>query len=190
MKLFNVRENNTEETLKLAIEKARELNTDLVVATTTGATGLKAVEMTKQYDFANRLILVTHAYGSRIKGANIMPEEVRQQLKKDAIVVTAGHALSMGERGLSGQFKGIFPLELIATVLRQFSAGTKVCYEIALMGCDAGEIEYLKPVVCVGGTGKGADTACVITPSYSSSLLDQKINEIICKPDLYPQKED
>ena len=41
----------------------------------------------------------------------------------------------------------------------------------------------------VGGTGGGADTACVITPSYTASLLETKVNEILCKPALLPQEE-
>ncbi|MBQ3879998.1 MAG: hypothetical protein II727_06810, partial [Oscillospiraceae bacterium] len=134
-------------------------------------------------DFAGKTVVVTHAYGSREKGKNIMPEDVRACiLESGAVVVTAAHALSGGERGISSKFQGTYPLELIAHTLRMISAGTKVCIEIGAMALDAGAIEYGKPVVCIGGTGKGADTACVVTPSYSSSLLESHINEFLCKP--------
>jgi hypothetical protein len=63
--------------------------------------------------------------------------------------------------------------------------GVKVCVEISLMANDAGALTYGKPVVCVAGSGKGADTICIVTPAYSASVLDTKINEVIEKPDLY-----
>ncbi len=186
MKLFNVKDNNTDEALRIGITRAKQLKTDLVVATTSGATGKRALEIAKEENFFNKVVIVTHCYGSRIKGENIMPEETRQQLKDaGGILVTAAHALSGGERGISSVYKGTYPLEIMAQTLRSISAGTKVAFEIALMACDAGEITYQKPVVCIGGTGKGADTVCVVSPSYSSAIFDTKINEILAKPDLY-----
>ena len=53
------------------------------------------------------------------------------------------------------------------------------------MANDAGMLTYGKPVVCIGGSGSGADTVCVITPGYSSTVFDTVINEIIEKPDFY-----
>jgi hypothetical protein len=52
------------------------------------------------------------------------------------------------------------------------------------MALDAGLIPYGKPVIALGGTGRGTDTASIITPGYSSSVLDTKIHEIVCKPRL------
>lgn len=57
------------------------------------------------------------------------------------------------------------------------------------MAADCGAIQAKQPVMVVGGTGGGADTACVITPSYTASLLETKVNEILCKPALLPQEE-
>lgn len=186
MVLFNVKEDNTEKTIAIAIARAKELKTDLVAATTTGKTAQKLVEMAKAEQFEGKVVIVTHCYGSRNPGENIMPEETRRELsEKGAILVTAAHALSGGERGLSGAFKGVYPLELVAHTLRMISAGTKVCVEIGMMAMDAGILTYKKPVVCIGGTGGGADTACVVTPSYSAKILETRINEFLCKPDLY-----
>ena len=183
MVIFNVKEDNSEKTFSLALDKAKALGTDIVIATTSGNTALRFLEAAKKADFAGKTVVVTHAYGSREKGKNIMPEDVRACiLESGAVVVTAAHALSGGERGISSKFQGTYPLELIAHTLRMISAGTKVCIEIGAMALDAGAIEYGKPVVCIGGTGKGADTACVMTPSYSSSLLESHINEFLCKP--------
>jgi hypothetical protein len=51
------------------------------------------------------------------------------------------------------------------------------------MAADAGELAG-KPVMCIGGTGTGADTAIVLTPVHQKNFLDMKIHEIICKPRL------
>lgn len=190
MERFDVKQNNTERTFELAIARANELNTDIVLATTTGNTALEFLKAREKYGFKRRTIAVTHAYGSREKGTNIMPEEVRSKLKEnDVIVVTAAHALSGVERSLSKKHQGVYPAEIIADTLRMISAGTKVCVEIGAMAMDAGAIEYQKPVVCIGGTGRNADTACVLTPSYSASLMETKINEFLCKPDFYKREE-
>lgn len=186
MVLFNVKENNSEKTFEIAIARAKELKTDIVAATTTGKTALGLLEAAEAANFNGRIVIVTHCYGSRTPGENIMSEETRCKLtEKGAILVTAAHALSGGERGLSGVFKGVYPLEIVAHTLRMISAGTKVCVEIGMMAMDAGVLAYKKPVVCIGGTGGGADTACVVTPSYSSKILETRINEFLCKPDLY-----
>ncbi len=186
MKLFDVKEDNSLETFALAYEKALELNTDIVLATTSGNTALRFADFLKDKAFSNKTVVVSHVYGSKEKGGNAMSEEIRQQLKnKGFIIVTAAHALSGVERGLSGMFKGVYPAEIIAYALRMLSQGVKVCVEISLMACDAGAIAYKKPVVCIGGTGRNADTACVITPTYSASVLETRVNDILCKPSLY-----
>ena len=53
------------------------------------------------------------------------------------------------------------------------------------MALDADAILFGQPVVALGGTGGGQDTALVITPSYSSSIMETKIHEILCKPGFY-----
>lgn len=191
MKLFNIKQDNSLETFKLAYEKAVELNTDIVLASTSGNTALSFLEFLEDKSFNNKVVVVSHVYGSKEKGTNVMREDIRKKLKENGFeIVTAAHALSAGERGLSTLHKGIYPLEIVASALRMISAGVKVAVEISLMACDAGTIEYKKPVVCIGGTGRNADTACVITPSYSASLLETKINDILCKPDFYERSEE
>ena len=186
MRLFDVKEDNSQETFALAYEKAAELDTDIVLATTSGRTAMNFADFISDKNFTGKVIIVSHAYGTREKGKNAMSEEIRQKLTDQGFtVVTAAHALSGAERGLSNVFKGVYPAEIVAHALRMISAGVKVCVEISLMACDAGAIKYKKPVVCVGGTGKNADTACVITPTYSANLLETRVNDILCKPDLY-----
>ena len=112
-----------------------------------------------------------------------MDEGVRCQLREEGFALcTAAHALSAGERALSGAASGMYPLEIVANALRMFSQGTKVCVEIATMALDGGYLPYGEDVVAVGGTGRGCDTAVVIRPSYSAKLLATHVKEVLCLP--------
>ena len=174
---------NTDQTLNIALKEAVSRNTDIVVATSSGETALKLARLAKENHFKRNIITVTLAYGYGQGGKNPMSEETRKELiDMDVKVVTAAHALSGGERSFSRKHHGISTVEIVADTLRMFCAGVKVCVEIALMANDAGMLEYNKPVICVAGTGKGADTICYITPAYTASLLDTQIHEIIAKP--------
>jgi hypothetical protein len=106
----------------------------------------------------------------------------RALLDGGATLVTAAHALSGVERGISARFDGAYPAELIANALRMLSQGVKVVVEIGCMALDAGAIEYGRDIVCVGGTGKGLDTACVMRPAHANGIFDTKIHEILCMP--------
>jgi hypothetical protein len=74
--------------------------------------------------------------------------------------------------------------EIIANTLRIFGEGTKVAVEIAIMAADSGLISIQENIIAIGGSGRGADTALVLTPSNVQNFFDLKIREIICKPQL------
>lgn len=173
---------NTENTLKLAVEAAKQLNiTNIVLATTDGNT---AKMMADSIDHEGITITaVTHAYGQVEPGTNPMPSELRRYLiEKGFNICTAAHVLSGAERSLSNTFKGVYPVEIIAHTLRMFGQGTKVCVEICAMAADVGYIVGGEPVVAVGGTSRGADTAMVLRPEVSSKILKTKIDRVICMP--------
>jgi len=173
---------NTEATLKLAVEAARALGIlNLVVASTDGGC---AQLMADSIDHEGVTVtVVTHAYGQIKPNWNPMPMELRRRLiDKGFNVCTAAHVLSGAERSLSNTFKGVYPVEIIAHTLRMFGQGTKVCAEICAMAADAGSIMSGEPVVAVGGTGRGADTALVLRPQVSCNVLQTKIDRIICMP--------
>ena len=132
------------------------------------------------------IICVTHANGYPEPGKNEMPQETRSELADLGMkVLTTTHVLSGAERGISKSFGGAYPVEIIAHSLRMLGQGTKVCVEVSIMALDAGLIPYGKPIIAIGGSGKGADTAVIITPSHASSLFETKIHEIVCKPCRY-----
>lgn len=184
MVLFeNAGKQNTAQVVELALKRAMELNCDIVAASTLGVTADALLTAAEAAGFQNKIVIVRGCSSKARGGANLMKPEIKQALlARGAVVVTTAHLLSAGERGLSSKYKGIYPLELMADTLRCFGQGTKVCFEAAVMALDADEILYGVPVVAMGGSHRGADTAVVITPAHSSSILETVIHEIICKP--------
>jgi hypothetical protein len=152
---------------------------DIVVASTSGETGIKASKIFKGYN----LVIVTHCFGFQEPGKTELLEEHRKEiLANGAKIFTGIHALSSVERAIRKDFGTIQPLELIANVLRLMGEGTKVCVEIALMATDAGLIPVYKDIVAIAGTSKGADTALRIRPANAARFFDLRIREIIAKP--------
>ena len=177
---------NTGECARLAIQeaKARQIS-HIIAASNTGGTVFVLAEEARKQGYEGKLICVTHVYGFKENGKNELSDENREKLEKQGIrVCTAAHTLSGSERCMSRKFQGVYPVEIIAHSLRMFGQGVKVCVEIAVMSLDAGLIPWGKPVISLGGTHAGADTAVILTPGYTSSVLDTKIHEIICKPHL------
>lgn len=172
--------------LNKAVAIAKERNLDICLASTTGNTAQSVLNIISEINYTGRLVVVTTACGSHGKGIIDMSNDIRKELtSKGAYVVTAAHALSGCERGLTKKYSGVYPVEIIADSLRMLGQGVKVCVEISLMANDAGLLKTDKPVVCIAGSGEGADTICIITPAYSATVLDTVINEIIEKPSLY-----
>ena len=173
---------NTEDTLKLAVETANALGIKHIVLATTEGTTAKMMADSIDHEGIT-ITAVTHAFGQKEENTNPMSADLRRYLiERGFNVCTAAHTLSGAERSLSGTFTGVYPVEIIAHTLRMFGQGTKVCVEICAMAADAGYIMTGEPVVAVGGSGRGADTALVIRPAVSSKILKTKIDRIICKP--------
>ena len=72
--------------------------------------------------------------------------------------------------------------DIVANTLRIFGQGTKVACEITLMATDSGLVGTDEDIIAIAGTGKGADTAVVLSPVNSHNFFDLKIKEILCKP--------
>ncbi|MFX0099337.1 MAG: hypothetical protein ACFFCS_07115 [Candidatus Hodarchaeota archaeon] len=160
---------------------------DIIVATTRGETGIMACQAfdTSKYN----VVLVTHSDGFAGPNTQEMKEESKKKIEElGGKVLTATHTLSGAESGISKKLAGgvVFPVELFARLIRlMIGDGVKVCIEIALGSADAGLISDIdKDVLCIAGTGKGADTACIIKPSYSRDMTGLKVKQILCKPEI------
>lgn len=174
---------NTDETCKIAIERAAYLSAPLVAASTEGDAGARICAIAKEMGFKGDIVIVTHAYGSRKPGENALKDDNRKAITESgARLVTAAHALSGVERGMSSRFQGIYPAEIMANSLRILSQGIKVVVEIGSMALDTGAIAYGHDIVCVGGTGKGLDTAVVMRPAHANNIFESNIHEVLCLP--------
>ncbi len=178
---------NAQKAVELACRKAKEMDTFVVVATGSGETAKLALSAMQALGTADKLVVVGSVYDYKTQpGGNKMSPQTRAEFAAAGVpVVFATHVLSGVERGLSTKFTGIYPAELIAHTLRMFGQGVKVCVECGIMALDAGLLPYSKPIVALGGTGRGADTACILTPAHGNDVLSTRIHEILCKPGLY-----
>lgn len=171
---------NTMETIKAAFERAKNLGIkDIVVASTTGETGVKACELFRGYN----VVVVTHHVGFEKPGVSQLLKSNEEKIKSlGGEIFTGIHSLSGVERAIRKKWNTVEPLEIIADALRIFGNGTKVCIEIVLMATDAGLIPIDKHVIAIAGSDSGADTALVISPVHANNFFKMMIREIICKP--------
>lgn len=195
--IYYFEENKPENTgilLDLAKKKALEKGVKyVVVASTQGGTGVKAAEAFKGTGV--NVVVVTHQIGPR--GPELLKENEKRMMDLGASIVTCTHAFGGVGSSLSrrpprrpGQPRPelfwpayIPPMgELIADVLRLFSQGMKVCFEITLMAADAGAIPIGENAIAVAGQHEGANTAIVIRSANTTSFFDLDVHEIIAKP--------
>jgi len=169
------RPENTEIALQLARERAAELGIGrIVLASTTGTTALRAMDVFKESKI--KLVVVPHQFDFKRK-KNLFPEETI------AVLRAAGHAVHFGTMLFhTGELYGSTTPMVMANLLRCFSQGVKVCFEIVLMAADAGLVTCGERVIAVAGTGRGADTALVMQAASSQNLKHLRVNEILCKP--------
>jgi len=173
---------NTEEMIKLAYERALELNIrDIVVASTHGNTALKVAETFGDERF--NIVAVTICEGYKSEGWAMSGEERAKLQVKGVKIITGIHALGDGvNSAFTEKFGGKSFNEVVAQTLYRFCQGMKVCVEIVLMAADAGLIPVDGEVIAIAGTDEGADTATVIKPAYPKKFLDLSIKEVIAKP--------
>jgi hypothetical protein len=166
---------NTDVTFRLVQEKLKTTGIKkLVIASTTGATARKAMDFFK--DSSVRLIVVPHQFDFRRK-VNPFPLELIRSMRD------SGHEVHFGTMlfHTSGLYESNVPI-VMGNLLRCFSQGVKVCFEIVLMVTDAGHAASGEKLIAIAGTARGSDTALVMQAASSQHLKRLHVHEIICKP--------
>jgi hypothetical protein len=176
---------NTKDAARFSVERAQELKLKkIVVASSSGNTARVFFEAAKGTGLS--LVVVTHAMGFSKPGEGEFSEAIADDLKKQGVtIVTGTHALSGLERAISRSPKlgGASRTEAIAEAFRRVIAvGLKVAVECVLIAADQGAVRIDEEVIAVGGTATGADTVCVIRPSYTASFFDLQVREIVAMP--------
>jgi hypothetical protein len=165
---------NTEAVFELVEQRLQGSGIErLVIASTTGETARKAADFFK--DKGVQLVVIPHQFG--FKRQNRFPSELVKELHE------AGHKVHFGTMlfHTDGLYASNAP-SLIANVLRCFSQGVKVCFEILMMATDGGLLAEGEKVIAIAGTGRGSDTALLMTAASSQQMRKIRIHEIICKP--------
>ncbi len=154
---------------------------NLVVASTTGTTGLLFTEAFKESGL--NLVVVTHSAGFRGPNTLEMEPQTLEKIRANGAKIYTGTILTHSiETALNAKFSGSYPAMIIANALRRFGEGAKVCCEIVMMATDAGLIPEGEEVIAVAGTGYGADTVMILKSAASKRFLDLHVLEILAKP--------
>ena len=176
---------NTDDTVRYAANRAAELGIRfVVVASGTGDTGLRTA---RAFGGTGVKVIVMGSHvGFSGPGVRSMRQPFIAQLKElGAVIVEQTHALSGVERSISRRLGGASRVESIAEALRTLiGVGVKVCVEISIMAADGGNVpvDGKTEIIAIGGTEKGADTACVILPAHANNFFDLQIRELIAMP--------
>jgi uncharacterized protein len=173
-------EQNTDRALETAFDfaKKRDIKT-IVVASTTGKTGLKASVMGAEQN--RDVVVVTHNTGFQKPGMQQMPNEMQKKIEQNGAGIHTGTLVLRGLGSAIKKQSGISEEELVAATLRLFGQGMKVCVEMAAMASDSGTIGT-DDAIFVAGTGQGADTVTLISPAPSNMFFSIKVKEIVVKP--------
>ena len=169
---------HTRATLEASVRAAQQLGVGtLVVASTTGDTGVKAAELCRDAEL--RLVVVGHQMG--------FPEEGVQRFKPENFerITELGGAVCLGTDVLTNSIRrrqrlGHSPLSTITQCLS--AVKLKVNVEIVAKACDAGLVKPGERVISVAGSHWGADTAAVFTAADSAHILDVRPLLFICYP--------
>jgi uncharacterized protein len=169
------RPENTDATFRLVQERLTSTGIKkLVIASTTGATAKKAMDFFKSSGV--KLVVVPHQFDFKRK-VNPFPPELVRSLRD------AGHEVHFGTMlfHTGDLYESSVPV-VMGNLLRCFSQGVKVCFEIVLMATDSGHVVPGEKLIAIAGTARGSDTALVMQAASSQHLKRLRVHEIICKP--------
>lgn len=171
---------NTGATIEAAVRYGRENGIrNIVVASTTGFTALAVLDKVPREEFD--ITVVTHNTGFGEEGTQTFPAEIVNRLSQSGIKVLTGTMVLRSLGTSIRELTGYSEQDLVANTLRMFSQGIKVCVEITAMAADGGHIPF-EDVIAIAGTGRGADTACLVKANSSNKFFKIKVREIIIKP--------
>ncbi|MGQ9478677.1 MAG: hypothetical protein ACUVQ0_01480 [Thermoproteota archaeon] len=164
---YNPGPENTDDVIKAIARRLREEDIeDVVVASTSGRTGLKFTQALKK---RVRVIAVSHE--------RMVPEIKERIIRLGGLAIDGTH-LPLHSRGMDKVRDAFYTL----------GQGFKVAVEVIMIASDKGVLKPRRDAIGVGGSGEGADTAIIaratptrdIFSSDKSSRLE--VREIIAMP--------
>ncbi len=165
-------EHNTEDVLKIALERFEKGDIDIVVVAS--SYGVSAEKAFKAFEGSGAKLLIV---GEVLDGKQSPPEEICKKL------VDEGHLVIWGTTmGAMSSFTGDKTAATIADAYRRVSEGFKVVSEIVLLAASQGYLLKGQKVLSMAGTHRGLDTAVVATAASFAHFKEFEVNEILCKP--------
>ncbi len=153
----------------------------LVVASTTGKTGLSLARKVRP-ESAVRIVFVSDPpWAKYYPGITQENRQALEELQVEMVdtVPYASHSHSVGP--CKNLYGGGDPRVMIFDPFRLIGGqGLKVAMEVGMMATDGGRVKPGAHILCVGGTGTGADCAIVMKAGFSVDLLSRD-------PDKRPQ---
>lgn len=172
---------NTERCIEITASVVDEGYKHIVVATTVGDTGVAMARKLHGKDV--NLVVVTHSVGYKEPNHfELLPEKKKEITALGGKIHTSTILTHSIETAFAQKFNGLYPTMIVAQSLRRLGEGVKVCCEIVMEACDGGLVPELEEIVAVAGTGRGADTVCIIKSATSKRFMDLKVLEILAKP--------
>lgn len=182
---------NTEDTLLLAKQRAKDLSIEkVIIATRSGETALRAAEVFR--DTGINLIAITLQFGYAEPDKWSIDRDIEERIRKLGMTLTTstnilsipGQILRRGWKPDPGHalYMTMYPTDIVADTLRMICQGAKVCVEISLMAADMGLVSVNEEIIAIAGSAKGANTAIVLKPANTNRIYDLKIREFIAKP--------
>jgi hypothetical protein len=142
----------------------------VVVATNTGATALRAAELITVPDV--RIFGVHHQSAQWGRHAKPDPDKLAKACELGVTFIPDSPPVTYF-RQIQGES---------ADTLRHLGQGVKVATEVVLMAAQTRLIEPGSLVIGVGGTGRGADAAIVCTAAIPTEIGKLFIREVLAKP--------
>ena len=173
---------NTDRCMEIVQKMVREEGFEhIVVASTHGDTALKLKEALAGLDV--NWVVVTHSAGFKeVNKLEFTPEARKSVEEAGGKVLTTTILTHSIETALAQGGSAILPTHIVAQSLRRWGQGSKVACEIVMEAADAGLIPEKEKVIAVAGTGRGADTVCVILSAASKRFLELSVTEYRAKP--------
>jgi hypothetical protein len=162
---------NTDDVMAAVNERLKEGDIrKVVVATSTGATAVRAAELIDVPDV-------------KIFGVHFQSNQWDKHAKPKDELITRGRELGVTfipDRPAVTYFRDVNGQS--ADTLRKFGQGVKVASEVVLMATQTKMIDPGDIVIGIGGTGKGADAAIVCSAAAPDEMGRFFVREILAKP--------
>lgn len=171
----------TKACVKAAAKRAKELGIrQIVVSTTSGRSALNMAQALTDIGHKAEVIGVGYSAEYAAKWGAFDPKIQAQAKKLGARFIKGTHIMGGLDSAVASSLGGAVPGKIIAAAYYTFGQGCKVAVEVAAMAADQGCVSAKTPIISLGGTAEGVDTALVLNPATASQLFSLKIREVVC----------